>query len=106
MFGQSAWGFFNIKTDTRIIQSKIETTRIQNRNDKIAKKIERNSKDKKTTRVVYQYKKKKEFKKIENSITTMRKQNEHHGGSATVKHSQPAKIAKTISGKLLISRGV
>lgn len=104
MFGQSAWGFFNIKTDTRIIQEKIEVSRIQRKNNKIVKTF-RNSKNKKTTRVVYQYKKKKEFSKIENSIVSMRKQNEHHGGSTTVKHSQPAKIAKTISGKLLISRG-
>lgn len=101
--GQAVIGFYESIFDTKKIETRFEAIDYQNQNRIIEN--QENKKSKSVTEVVYKYKKKKDFSNIENSVIAMKKQKDHFSGSGNKECiSQPVKIAKVLSGKLLIGQ--
>ncbi|MGR3741465.1 hypothetical protein [Companilactobacillus sp. DQM5] len=103
--GQIALSFNSINHETEKINTIIESVEFQKYNNKLEAKVYQKTNTKNVTKVTYKYKKKKNFKNIENSIISMKKQTDkYHGANKNNKLTQPSKIAKTLSGKLLIGQ--
>ncbi|MDO1605889.1 hypothetical protein Q2T76_07420 [Lactobacillus sp. YT155] len=104
LISQATIGLHNNSEDNKEIKTQIELTDFRRNSKKLEKKVTARVDDKDVKKVVYKYKKKKDFHKVQSVVTSVQNGGHSGGGPGGFIGSEAAQVAKALSGKFLMGQ--